>query len=59
MFIKKLSTFRMINADYQVVIKKMARMEEENEILKKAMGIYAKKKAQYISSLLIIKIFMT
>ncbi|MGF7060555.1 hypothetical protein [Brassicibacter mesophilus] len=49
----------MINADYQVVIKKMARMEEENEILKKAMGIYAKKKAQYISSLLIIKIFMT
>ncbi len=30
-------------ADYQAVLKKMARLEEENEILKKAMGIFARK----------------
>ncbi|WP_368490324.1 transposase [Clostridium sp. BJN0013] len=30
-------------ADYQVLMKKMARLEEENEILKKAMAIFAKK----------------
>jgi transposase len=29
--------------DYQVMLKKMARLEEENEILKKAMGIFARK----------------
>jgi transposase len=29
--------------DYQAVLKKMARLEEENEILKKAMGIFARK----------------
>ncbi|MFL0245591.1 hypothetical protein [Candidatus Clostridium stratigraminis] len=30
-------------ADYQAMHKKMARLEEENEILKKAMGIFASK----------------
>lgn len=30
-------------ADYQAMLKKMARLEEENEILKKAMAIFAKK----------------
>ncbi|TJX55606.1 transposase [Soehngenia saccharolytica] len=30
-------------ADYQAALKKMARLEEENEILKKAMGIFARK----------------
>ena len=30
-------------ADYQAMLKKMARIEEENEILKKAMAIFAKK----------------
>lgn len=30
-------------ADYQAMLKKMARLEEENEILKKAMGIFARK----------------
>lgn len=30
-------------ADYQTMLKKMARLEEENEILKKAMGIFARK----------------
>ncbi|SHD78670.1 transposase [[Clostridium] ultunense Esp] len=30
-------------ADYQSMLKKMARIEEENEILKKAMAIFAKK----------------
>lgn len=30
-------------ADYQAMLKKMARIEEENEILKKAMTIFAKK----------------
>lgn len=29
--------------DYQAMLKKMARLEEENEILKKAMAIFAKK----------------
>ncbi len=28
---------------YQEVLKKMARLEEENEILKKAMGIFSRK----------------
>jgi len=31
------------SADYQAMLKKMARLEEENEILKKAMAIFAKK----------------
>jgi transposase len=31
------------SADYQAMLKKMARLEEENEILKKAMPIFAKK----------------
>ena len=30
-------------ADYQALLKKIARIEEENEILKKAMPIFAKK----------------
>lgn len=30
-------------AEYQNLIKKMAKLEEENEILKKAMAIFAKK----------------
>lgn len=30
-------------ADYQEMLKKMARLEEENEILKKATGIFAKR----------------
>jgi transposase len=30
-------------ANYQAMLKKMARLEEENEILKKAMGIFARK----------------
>lgn len=30
-------------ADYQALLKKNARLEEENEILKKAMGIFARK----------------
>lgn len=30
-------------ADYQAMLKKMAQLEEENEILKKAMAIFAKK----------------
>ena len=30
-------------ADYQAILKKMALIEEENEILKKAMAIFAKK----------------
>ncbi|KLE14132.1 transposase [Clostridium sp. C8] len=30
-------------AEYQAMIKRMARLEEENEILKKAMAIFAKK----------------
>ena len=30
-------------ADYQVMLKKITRLEEENEILKKAMAIFAKK----------------
>ncbi|APM39730.1 transposase [Clostridium kluyveri] len=30
-------------ADYQVLMKKMARLEKENEILKKAMAIFSKK----------------
>lgn len=30
-------------ADYQALLKKNARLEEENEILKKAMGILARK----------------
>jgi transposase len=30
-------------ADYQAMLKKMAMLEEENEILKKAMAIFAKK----------------
>jgi transposase len=29
-------------ADYQAMLKKMARLEDENEILKKAMAIFAK-----------------
>ena len=29
--------------DYQKMLKRMARLEEENEILKKAMAIFAKK----------------
>lgn len=29
--------------DYQAMLKKMARLEEENEILKKAMSIFAKR----------------
>jgi transposase len=29
--------------DYQALLKKNARLEEENEILKKAMGIFARK----------------
>lgn len=29
-------------AEYQAMLKKMARLEEENEILKKAMAIFAK-----------------
>lgn len=29
-------------ADYQAILKKMVRIEEENEILKKAMAIFAK-----------------
>lgn len=29
-------------ADYQAMLKKIARIEEENEILKKAMAIFAK-----------------
>lgn len=33
----------IIAADYQAVLKKMARLEEENEILKRAMGIFARK----------------
>jgi transposase len=31
------------SADYQAMLKKMARHEEENEIFKKAMAIFAKK----------------
>jgi transposase len=31
------------STDYQAMLKKMARLEEENEILKKAMAIFAKK----------------
>ncbi len=31
------------SAEYQAMLKKMARLEEENEILKKAMGIFARK----------------
>jgi len=30
-------------AEYQAMLKKMAKIEEENEILKKAMAIFAKK----------------
>ena len=30
-------------ADYQAIIKKNRQLEEENEILKKAMGIFARK----------------
>ena len=30
-------------AEYQALIKKMAQMEQENEILKKAMAIFARK----------------
>lgn len=30
-------------SEYQAMMKKMARLEEENEILKKAMAIFAKK----------------
>ena len=30
-------------ADYQVVLKKLAKIEEENDILKKALGIFARK----------------
>jgi transposase len=30
-------------ADYQALLKKNARLEEENDILKKAMGIFARK----------------
>ncbi|SKA92955.1 transposase [Clostridium sp. USBA 49] len=30
-------------ADYQAIIKKNKQLEEENEILKKAMGIFARK----------------
>ncbi|CAK9331566.1 hypothetical protein [Thermoanaerobacter kivui] len=29
-------------AEYRAMLKKMARLEEENEILKKAMAIFAK-----------------
>ena len=31
------------SAEYQVMLKKISRHEEENEILKKAMAIFAKK----------------
>jgi|LSQX01.1.fsa_nt_gb transposase len=31
------------SAEYQVMLKKISRLEEENEILKKAMAIFAKK----------------
>jgi transposase len=30
-------------AEYQVMLKKIARLEEKNEILKKAMAIFAKR----------------
>jgi len=30
-------------ADYQAILKKNRKLEEENEILKKAMGIFARK----------------
>jgi len=30
-------------ADYQAILKRNAQLEEENEILKKAMGIFARK----------------
>ncbi len=40
------------------MLKKMARIKEENEILKKAMAIFAKKQAQYIRSLQTINISM-
>lgn len=30
-------------SDYEAMLKKMAKLEEENEILKKAMAIFAKK----------------
>jgi transposase len=30
-------------AEYKAMLKKMAQLEEENEILKKAMGIFARK----------------
>lgn len=33
----------VITAEYQAMMKKMARLEEENEILKKVMDIFAKK----------------
>ncbi len=31
------------SADYQTMLKRMAQLEEENEILKKAMAIFTKK----------------
>jgi transposase len=31
------------SAEYQVMLKKISRLEEENEIFKKAMAIFAKK----------------
>jgi len=31
------------NSDYQKMLKRMAQLEEENEILKKAMAIFTKK----------------
>ena len=31
------------SADYQAMLKKMAKLEEENEILKKAMAIFTRK----------------
>ena len=31
------------SAEYKTMLKKMAQLEEENEILKKAMGIFARK----------------
>lgn len=33
----------MTSADYQAMLKKIARLEEENEILKKVMAIFTKK----------------
>ena len=46
------------SADYQAMLKKMDRIEEENEMLTEAMTIFAKKQVQSINSFVTIETTM-